>query len=117
MTTLPIHIPRNSPPAVLCEDLDAIEVNGKVPAGHFEFFKRQDRDDAGIFFGCPCGCGEMHSLDFRPHDGRRPSWEWNGNRERPTLTPSVNILQFDEAGNRVGEHWHGWLTDGQWRSC
>jgi hypothetical protein len=32
-----------------------------------------------------------------------PSWEWDGNKEKPTLSPSVHA---------VG-HWHGWFRAGR----
>lgn len=35
------------------------------------------------------------------------SWAWNGDLNRPTLTPSVHI---------VGS-WHGWIRDGHMQSC
>ena len=34
---------------------------------------------------------------------RTPSWIWNGNREAPTLTPSINVIG----------RWHGWLKAGK----
>ncbi|HTJ56689.1 MAG TPA: DUF6527 family protein [Devosiaceae bacterium] len=76
-----------------------------VPPGAFEFFTSGDRTDAGMIFACPCGCGQLGSLSFRPEPS--PSWDWDGNREQPTLLPSVH---------RVG-HWHGWLQGGVWTSC
>ena len=39
-------------------------------------------------------------------------WWWNGNRERPTVRPS--IMQLDRHGNEL---WHGWLTDGELTPC
>ena len=36
-------------------------------------------------------------------DDRSPSWEWNGDRENPTLHPSINV---------IGK-WHGYLRDGK----
>ena len=42
-----------------------------------------------VSFRCP-GCGNYHILRVRkPGDGKRSSWEWNGDYERPTFTPSV----------------------------
>lgn len=32
-----------------------------------------------------------------------PSWEWDGNREKPTLTPSIH----------THGHWHGWVRNGE----
>lgn len=113
MTTTPIALPRNSPDGRLVKDMD---FDGPVPAGVFEFYDGPG-PDAGLLFGCPCGCGDMRTVAFRTHNERRPSWNWDGNREGPTLTPSILIYQMDAAGNIVGEHWHGFLTAGQWRSC
>lgn len=111
MTTIPPVNPRGSAKAVLVDD---IGLNGPVPAGAFEYFDFHG-PNGGILFGCPCGCGEMKTVSFRSE--RRPVWQWDGNRERPTLTPSINILQFDDAGAQVGEHWHGFLTAGEFKSC
>ena len=36
-------------------------------------------------------------------------WQWNGNKEFPTLTPS--ILIYGDPGWSIG--WHGYLTDGK----
>jgi hypothetical protein len=36
------------------------------------------------------------------------SWEWDGNREAPTITPSVNCEKV------CG--WHGWIRNGQFES-
>lgn len=113
MTSAPPVDKRASVEAVLVDDMD---FEGAVPAGAFEFYDGPG-PDAGILFGCPCGCGEMKTVSFRNHSDRRPLWRWDGNREKPTLGPSINILQFDETGNCVGEHWHGWLRDGVFQSC
>lgn len=63
-----------------------------------------------LTYCCPCGCGRMFPLvvgnGFKP-DAPHATWQWNGSREKPTLSPSIY---------HVG-HWHGWLTDGVWRSC
>ena len=39
--------------------------------------------------------------------GDRVCWEWNGNRENPTLNPSVVAV----VGGR--EQWHGWVRNGE----
>jgi len=113
--------PVNARACVVATFVDDIDGDTPIPAGQWSFYKRySDPDDAmpaGILFGCPCGCGEMKSVGFDTHESRRPRWHWDGNRERPTLTPSINILQLNDAGQQVGEHWHGWLTAGEFRSC
>lgn len=44
-----------------------------------------------------------------PIEGSRPSWEWNGNLEKPTLTPS--ILQIE---TQTAPRCHSYLTEGVW---
>lgn len=87
--------------ATYCESIEDV----KEKPGAFEFYQSGEHNPAGIIYSCPCGCGATGSLAFRP--AASPSWNWNGNREKPTLTPSVH---------HVG-HWHGYLTDGVWVSC
>lgn len=87
--------------ATLFEDIDSVQAT----PGAFEYYREGDRFPAGMIYCCPCGCGATGSLAFRPHAS--PSWEWDGNKEAPTLTPSVH---------HVG-HWHGYLTAGVWVSC
>ena len=44
--------------------------------------------------------------------GPGSAWTWNGDRERPTLTPSIRPLDNDS-----NELWHGYLTDGELVEC
>ena len=55
-----------------------------------------------LVFWCP-GCEEPHMPSI---EGAAP-WTWDGNRERPTLSPS--ILVTDGQGNRC----HSFLRDGK----
>ena len=87
--------------ATLVSDIDS----PGAPAGAFELFNAGERAFAGMIYICPCGCGAKGALNFRPHES--PSWDWDGNRDAPTLSPSVH---------HVG-HWHGWLRNGIWESC
>lgn len=64
--------------------------------------------EASLIFVCPCGCGVSRCASVSPIDGH-PTWQWNGNREKPTLTPSLLCTQ--------GCKWHGFLTDGVFVSC
>jgi hypothetical protein len=70
-----------------------------------------DEQTSGMHFSCPCGCGNISYLAFTYHPdavrGGGPEWEWDGNRERPTLKSSV--LQ-----SGLPCKWHGWLRDGYW---
>lgn len=62
----------------------------------------------GMIEVCPCGCGEMGSINFDPNTPG-PRWVWNGNQDSPTLTPSIL--------RTVGCKWHGYLTDGVFKAC
>ena len=38
-------------------------------------------------------------------------WWWNGNRDKPTLKPSIGVPA-------IGSYnWHGFLTDGRFEAC
>jgi len=76
-----------------------------------------DSDKAGAFFiteggvfiwvHCPCGCGGYFRLPiYTDTKTEEPSWEWNGNREKPTLKPSIRDLLTCK--------FHGHLTNGVW---
>lgn len=43
-----------------------------------------------------------HEMEGKPH------WQWNGNREKPTLTPSIMVH-----ASFYQPEWHGFLTDGE----
>lgn len=63
-----------------------------------------------IFFVCPNGqsCGVLIGPSaFAPGDGDgrfQHVWEWDGDLEHPTLTPSINCVG--------GCGWHGHITNG-----
>lgn len=77
-----------------------------------EFFLLEMHGQPGVIGGmefiCPCGCGKAGFLGFEPYE-LHPCWKWDGNKEAPTLTPSV--LQ------KSGCKWHGYLTAGEWVAC
>lgn len=62
---------------------------------------------ASLMFVCPCGCGTVGAVTVREGYGDK-HWSWNGDEVRPTLTPS--ILKTSPCA------WHGFLTDGVFRS-
>jgi hypothetical protein len=64
-------------------------------------------EPAGIVFLCPCGCGAHRAARFGGIN--HPTWTWNGDKEKPTLTPSLL--------STTGCKWHGYLTEGVFRSC
>ena len=66
----------------------------------------------GPFPCTPQGGGHLMNLPlYLKEDGKCPgswaSWEWDGDKEKPTLTPSI-------LRNGV---WHGYLRKGYWVAC
>ena len=45
-------------------------------------------DSPYVFYKCP-GCNDEHNVRIAD-SGPGPKWSWNGNADRPTITPSVN---------------------------
>ena len=62
-----------------------------------------------LSFLCPCGCGDLAGIRIRD-DGQQVdgAWSWNRSEDKPTCQPSILI----DRG-----HWHGYLTDGVFKSC
>lgn len=64
-----------------------------------------------LMFACP-GCASfrehsdgLHMLPVNTNE-KSPSWDWNGDREKPTLTPSIKTSTHD------GLVCHSFLRDG-----
>jgi hypothetical protein len=93
-------------PALLVPSFDDLP-HEQIKPGMFEYYVSDKSPfpgkTAGIIFFCPCGC-HLPCLSFRYAGVDRPSWIWDNNREKPTLTPSIN--------NPDGCKWHGYLTAG-----
>lgn len=69
-----------------------------------------DKDGSTIFIRIPDRSerGVMIAWTLRPiPDPQINDWQWDGNREAPTLTPSLHLVGV----------WHGWMTQGRLISC
>lgn len=55
---------------------------------------------------CPCGCGNLMNLPITLPPKQERAWEWDGNRESPTLAPSIRDLAHCK--------FHGHLRSGVW---
>jgi len=88
---------------VIAFQTDSI-VDDKTP-GAFKYFTTAYRSKiiGGLNFRCPCGCEDGFAVWFT---GSKAKWKWNGNRDKPTLIPSIFLKKF------CG--WHGFLTNGVW---
>ena len=70
--------------------------------GVFKFFS-DDGKIAGMNFRCPCPCARLTPIYFTGHhDDGDAHWDWDGNQDEPTLSPSLHAIG----------HWHGYLRKG-----
>jgi len=78
-------------------------------------------EPGGLFFYCP-GCKRPHGVNTNPHH----TWGFNGDFEKPTLTPSVlaqyphpkgysndNPAPHNWVGEMVTDICHSFVTDGR----
>lgn len=89
----------------LRESLHDLNENGEVGDWCFE----DNRGRLYMFLAYPNGYyPESWEVVSLPLSGdQHPVWQWDGNREAPTLTPSINV---------VGR-WHGFLRNGKLETC
>lgn len=90
--------------ATRLENFDDLQNPGDFIWSH----NMSDGEPSCILFVCPCGCGDLTGVPVRPAP-QGPHWNWNGDKDKPTLTPSLQRLDNCK--------WHGFLTDGEFRSC
>lgn len=62
-----------------------------------------------VQFQCP-GCGLTHMLNLDAEFS--PSWTFNGDTDRPTLTPSINAKVSGRDG-AIRVRCHSWVTAGR----
>lgn len=77
------------------------------PNGSF-FIQTYSNGQKAMYFKLPNGGDGV--INLRPvisPNEEHPSWEWDGNEDKPTLYPSVH---------QVGV-WHGWFQNGRMVSC
>lgn len=64
-----------------------------------------------LFVWCP-GCDEMHAPAVAGVDGDMPDgacWDWDGNAESPTISPSLLVY-----GSASGGNCHSFIRNGCW---
>lgn len=73
------------------------------------YIAKQEGHQAWFWFVLPGsgagGCIRLHPLT--DENIGEHSWQWDGNEDKPTLTPSVNCVGI----------WHGFFTAGRMVSC
>lgn len=83
--------------------------DGSAVAGAFGFADDGVPPYNSLLYVCPCGCGDVNSLPIATGEKQSRYWKWNGNRECPTLEPSIRRLD--------GCKFHGFLVEGVWMFC
>lgn len=65
-------------------------------------------EDGTLLFWC-AGCNEHHGvwLEAHPNPQTKAWWKWNGDRRKPTITPSLHVL-----ASCCQPNCHSYITDG-----
>lgn len=71
------------------------------------FGKLMRRTTDGYMLHCP-GCNMAHHVNVGKTTG--PNWEFNGDAEKPTFSPSV-LVKYGGSGRIC----HSFIRDGQWQ--
>ena len=86
---------------MLRTDLHDLLENGQL--GDWAF----SEDGVNLWFRYPDPNGEVRGepvrINIKPTEYEPRCWQWDGNREAPTLSPSINVIG----------RWHGWLQAGK----
>ncbi len=70
-------------------------------------------NDNKIWFWCPaCDAGHVINID----QSKNPKWSWNQDREKPTITPSLDV-KGPVNDLRFIERCHSIVTDGKIFYC
>lgn len=91
----------------------------EFPMGHFYWAVDPTDGERFLWMKLPSQDGDPMgaacSIPVRPAaDPSMPSWNWDGNLEKPTLTPSVF---HDPNQPQSRYHWHGFITAGRMVGC
>lgn len=97
----------------LKNDPDDLRENGKV--GDWCFYNNpHENQRLYIYLMYPYGDSEHGELVTLPIESvpnpNAQDWQWDGNREAPTLSPSIRVLNTHEGEL---DRWHGYLKAGK----
>lgn len=94
----------------LLQNLDDFDTNGQK--GDWCFAK----DDEYLFLQWGDTHDDICTVRIAPGGAGQNHWGWNGNREAPTLSPSIRVMGHQASGEplkSVPDRWHGFLRDGK----
>lgn len=73
-----------------------------------EFELQTEGADKFVSYTCPRDPSRSCGVPLHPNSNPNgATWQWDGHREMPTLTPSINC------SGPVGCGWHGWMRNGR----
>lgn len=93
--------------------------------GDFQFsdegYDKEGTPPKWFRFVCPLAAGPLKhrqcSIPIKPQTTSKGNgWKWDGNREAPTFTPSINCLTHnpEKPEEKYGScGWHGYVTKGK----
>lgn len=92
-------------------DWDDLEDNGQL--GDWAFLI-DAQGNTTLLIRQPDGTerGWLSGIPLAPNPKEKICWDWDGNKEAPTVTPSIHRLPN---WNRPG--WHGFMRAGKLESC
>src|SRR5262245_20984876 len=80
----------------------------KVQPGDFSWSPETLKDGSRYLYISLPGESSMHAIKvMRSDPGVERVWGWDGNEDKPTLTPSIHSPGV----------WHGYLRNGRLESC
>lgn len=69
--------------------------------------------DGQLLMYCP-GCKLAHGIYPKSVAGSGPRWEFDGNYERPTFSPSL-LVRWNYGSDKVERRCHSFIKSGQWQ--
>ena len=114
-----VMLPNNPDHGNMTRD-DRDEWPDDVPVGTFDIeqggVQGYPEATGHIMFVCPKGhrCGVLVGPQHipRPNPDALCIWAWNGDKDKPTLTPSIDCVSEKDGKPTGGCGWHGFITNG-----
>ena len=74
--------------------------------------KKLEEENGRITWGLDCpGCGELHAI--WSGNGPGPTWDFNGNLDSPTFSPSLRVYGGKRKEGVVERCCHSFVRDGK----
>lgn len=72
-----------------------------------------DSENAHAMMNCP-GCDLVHAIHVGDRIPGKPTWDFNGNLEKPTFSPSL-LVKYNWGDDEVAHVCHSFIRDGKWQ--